>query len=161
VGWAVAHPAVIARLSDFLGHVGAWAPRPEQVATAEFLQNAAEFRVYRAAMERRLRDRLEALHRGFTAMRARGLGVEAVEPEGTLYLSARIPLGATVDGRTLRTNEDVRRLLLERAGIAVVPFQAFALPNEDGWMRLSVGAASVAGIEAGLARLERVMGAAK
>lgn len=159
VGWALAHPAVTARISDFLGHVGAWAPKPEQVATAEFLSDAAAFRAHRVAMEKRLRDRLDALYRGVLRMREKGAAIEAVEPEGTLYLSVRIPLGATIRGRALRSNEDVRRLLLEEAGIAVVPFQAFALEKEDGWMRLSVGAVSVAGIEAGLKRLEALLAA--
>ena len=157
VGWSLAHPAVTARMSDFLGHVGAWAPKPEQVATAEFLADAAAFREHRTAMERRLRERLEALYHGFCRLRDRGLPVDAVEPEGTLYLSVRIAPGGTVRGRALRTNEDVRKLLLEEAGIAVVPFQAFALPREDGWMRLSVGAVSMKAIEAGMERLERVL----
>ena len=61
-------------------------------------------------------------------------------------------------GRPLRTNEDVRKLLLDEAGVAVVPFQAFALPREDGWFRLSVGAVSLAAIEHGLERLETVLG---
>lgn len=160
VGWSFAHPAVTARMSDFLGHVGAWAPKPEQMATAEFLADAAAFHGHRAAMEKRLRDRLDALHRGFLRMKEKGLGVDAVAPEGTLYLSARFPLGVTVRGRALRTNEDIRKMLLEEAGIAVVPFQAFALPNEDGWMRLSIGAVSMKAIEEGLKRLETVLSAA-
>ena len=157
VGWATAHPAVIARMSDFLGHVGAWAPKPEQVATAEFLADAEAFRAYRTDMIQRLRERLDALYRGIARMRERGIPIEAVEPEGTLYLSMRFQLGGTAAGRELRTNEDVRRLLLEEAGVAVVPFQAFALPHEDGWFRLSVGAVSMASVAAGLARLERVL----
>jgi aspartate aminotransferase len=158
VGWAVAHPAVTARLSDFLGHVGAWAPKPEQVATAEFLADAPAFRDHRAAMERRLRERLDLLYRGFTRLRERGVPIDASVPEGTLYLSVRFALGGTVRGRTLKTNEDVRRLLLEEAGMAVVPFQAFALAKEDGWMRLSVGAVSMSAVEKGMARLEAVLG---
>ena len=37
----MAPPPLIARMRDFLGHVGAWAPRPEQVAAAAFLRNTA------------------------------------------------------------------------------------------------------------------------
>ena len=156
VGWALAHPAVTARLSDFLGHVGAWAPKAEQVATAGFIADAAAFREFRGQMAERLGVRLRALHAGLTRLGERGLAIEAVEPQGTLYLSARFPVGVTVAGRRLESNDDVRRLLLEEAGFAVVPFQAFGVEGEDGWCRLSVGAASLAGIEAGLARLERV-----
>jgi aspartate aminotransferase len=106
----------------------------------------------------RLRVRLEALHRAFTRMHARGLPVESVEPEGTLYLSIRIALaGRTVLGRAIRTNEDIRRLLLDEAGIAVVPFQAFGLAREDGWFRISVGGASLQAIEAGMDRLASLM----
>ena len=160
VGWSLAHPAVTARMSDLLGHVGAWAPKPEQMATAAFLDDPTAFREFRAQMAERLRVRLGALHQGFERMRSRGLPVEAVPPEGTLYLSVRFPLGGTVRGRALRTNEDMRKLLLEEAGMAVVPFQAFALAREDGWFRLSVGAVSLAAIEHGLARLEALFGEA-
>jgi len=158
VGWSLAHPAVTARMSDLLGHIGAWAPKPEQIATAAFLSDAHAFSEFRGQMAERLRVRLEALHKGLERLRARGLGVESVAPEGTLYLSARFPLGGTIRGRALRTNEDVRKLLLEEAGVAVVPFQAFALQREDGWFRLSVGAVSAAAIESGLARLEALFG---
>jgi aspartate aminotransferase len=154
VGWGVAHPAVIARMSDFLGHVGTWAPKPEQVATAEFLRDGEAVSSFRHELLERLRMRLEALHTGFQRMRASGIDVESVPPEGTLYLSVRFPLGITVRGRRLDDNESVRRLLLEEAGIGVVPFQAFALPHEDGWFRISVGAASMQAIHDGLARLE-------
>ena len=158
VGWALAHPAVTARLSDLLGHVGAWAPKPEQVASAAFLSDENAFNEFRGQMAERLRVRLQALHAGLERLRARGIDVESVEPEGTLYLSARFPLGGSFRGRPLRTNEDVRKLLLDEAGVAVVPFQAFALAREDGWFRLSVGAVSLASIEHGLERLGALLG---
>jgi aspartate aminotransferase len=154
VGWGLAHPAVIARMSDLLGHVGAWAPKPEQVATAAFVRDKAAWDQYRGEMAERLRQRLGLLHEGFTRMAARGIPIESVSPEGTLYLSVKFPIGVTVRGRALATNEDVRRLLLDEAGIAVVPFQAFALPHEHGWCRISVGAVSVADVKSGLERIE-------
>ena len=68
--------------------------------------------------------------------------------------------GRRANGATIRTNEEIRQLLLGEAGFAVVPFQAFGLQEETGWMRLSVGAISPSEIESGLARvrsfLERV-----
>lgn len=158
VGWSLAAPAVTQRMSDLLGHVGAWAPKAEQIATAEFLDDAAAFREFRAEMQSRLAARLEALFRGIEAMRGRGLPVEAVAPEGTLYLSARFDLfGRRFEGRALATNEEIRGALLRGAGVAVVPFQAFGLSREDGWFRLSVGAVSTEAIEQGLERLETLL----
>jgi aspartate aminotransferase len=158
VGWSVAAPALTQRMSDLLGHVGAWAPKAEQVATAEFLDDSAGFAAFRREMHRRLRERLELLGRGLTALGARGLPVEVVPPEGTLYLSARFDLfGRRISGREIRTNEEIRRLLLEQAGVAVVPFQAFGLDREDGWFRLSVGGVSVAAIDEGIARLGQLL----
>ena len=110
-------------------------------------------------MHRRLSQRLELIHKGLSALEARGLPVETIAPEGTLYLSARFDLlGRRIDGRTMKSNEDIRRLLLQRAGVAVVPFQAFGLEREDGWFRLSVGGATLPAIEAGLERLGALFG---
>ena len=59
-----------------------------------------------------------------------------------------------VSGAPMTTNEDIRIFLLDKAGIAVVPFQAFEMPEESGWFRISVGAVSVTSLEAALNRLE-------
>ncbi|HET9327682.1 MAG TPA: aminotransferase class I/II-fold pyridoxal phosphate-dependent enzyme [Candidatus Eisenbacteria bacterium] len=154
VGWSVAAPVVTQRMSDLLGHVGAWAPKAEQVATAAFIDDAEAFASFRRDMHRRLRERLDRLYRGLSGMKDRGLPVEAIEPEGTLYLSARFDLfGRSIDGREIRTNDDIRRLLLQGAGLGVVPFQAFGLERENGWFRLSVGGVTLEAIEGGLDRL--------
>ena len=86
-------------------------------------------------------------------MRRDGLPVRAIAPQGAIYLSAQFDL----IGRGFSSNEEIRRLLLDKAGFAVVPFQAFGLPDESGWFRLSVGAVSPAQIEAGLARVRGVL----
>jgi aspartate aminotransferase len=153
VGWAVASPPLIARMRDFLGHMGAWAPRAEQVATARLLEAGVERRQWQASFRAQLAERLEALWHGFSAMAKDGLPVEAIEPQGAIYLSVRIGL----IGERFSTNEEVRRHLLEAAGVAVVPFQAFGLREETGWFRLSVGAVSVREIEAMFPRLRAAL----
>jgi len=62
-----------------------------------------------------------------------------------------------VGRKGLRTNDDVRRYLLDHAGFAVVPFQAFGLAGENGWFRLSVGAVSARDIEEALPRVETAL----
>ena len=110
-------------------------------------------------MHRRLRERLDLLHRGLIGVApARPAGRARCRPKArSTSPRASTSSGRTLDGATLRTNDDIRKLLLQQAGIAVVPFQAFGLDREDGWFRLSVGAVSVAAIEAGLARLTSVL----
>jgi aspartate aminotransferase len=148
VGWSFAAPAVTTRMRDFLGHVGAWAPRPEQIATAKFIRNPAAIVSFRKTMDAGIRARLEALYQGFQAMRAEGYPVDCVHPQGAIYLSLRLDLiGRTVKGTKVTTNDEIRGLLLEEAGLAVVPFQAFGLKDDTGWFRLSVGAVSMKDIE--------------
>jgi aspartate aminotransferase len=62
-----------------------------------------------------------------------------------------------VGRKGLRSNDDVRRYLLDEAGFAVVPFQAFGLAGENGWFRLSVGAVSVRDIEEAMPRVEAAL----
>lgn len=158
VGWVTAAPAVIARMKDFLGHVGAWAPRPKQVATATFLRDPAAIVEFRTGMNQGLSARLDALHRGFTTLKEAGYPVDCVRPQGAMYLSLQLDLvGRTVDGARLGDNEAIRRLCLERAGLAMVPFQAFGLPEDTGWFRLSVGAVSEEAIALMLPRVEELL----
>ena len=152
VGWTVAPPAVTARMRDIIGHMGAWAPKAEQLAVASFLRQKDEIVAFHDAMIRELRLRLDALYDGFMAMRRDGLPVNAIAPQGAIYLSAQFDL---VD--RFGTNEEIRKFLLEKAGFAVVPFQAFGLKREDGWFRLSAGAVSLRDIEEGLQRVREAL----
>ncbi len=142
VGWAIGPTDIIARMSAIIGHVGAWAPRAEQIATAKLLESPDVIHAYLGEMKRGIVSRLRAIHEAFQAMKASGLPVESMAPEGAIYLTVRVhPFGKkTPDGLALSTNEDIRRYLLAAAGVGVVPFQAFGYGGDDGWFRLSVGA---------------------
>ena len=150
VGWTIAPPHITSRMRDILGHVGAWAPRAEQVAVARFLGMQDEIDRYHEQMIRELQLRLDLLHDGFEEMRRDGLPVRAISPQGAIYLSAQFQLPG-------RTNEEIRKLLLDRAGFAAVAFQAFGLKKEDGWFRLSAGAVSPDEIRAGLRRVRSAL----
>ena len=161
VGWLVAPPDLAGPMSGLLGHVGAWAPKAEQTAVAAFLADAAAMAEHRSAMIAGLRRRLDALYAGITAMRDDGLPVEAIAPEGAIYLSARFDLaGRTApDGTRLDSDEAVRAYLLRVADVAVVPFQAFGVAGASGWYRLSVGAVSPEQIARMLPRLRAAVAA--
>ena len=150
VGWSVGPTYITARMRDILGHVGAWAPRAEQVAVARFLGMPEEIDRYHEQMIRELKLRLDLLYDGFEDMRAAGLPVRAISPQGAIYLSAQVRIPG-------KTNEEIRKFLLDRAGFAVVPFQAFGLKKEDGWFRLSAGAVSPDEVRAGLRRVRAAL----
>jgi aspartate aminotransferase len=159
VGWAVGPVDVIERMSAIVGHVGAWAPRAEQIATAELLDDAAAVAAYLGPFRAGVQERLTRLHDGLEKLQQQGLPVETLPPMGAIYLTARIaPFGRrTPDGNALRSNEDVRRYVLEAAGIGTVPFQAFGCTADDGWFRLSIGAVSAYEIDAALPRLAHAL----
>ena len=121
VGWGMMPPAVRRRMADILGHVGAWAPKAEQVARPR-CSTTAPLRAYLGEMRPRVAERLDALQAGFAAMRREGLPVEVIAPQGAIY-SRRSASRSPGRDATKR----LRRLLLEGAGLAVVPFQAFGL----------------------------------
>jgi aspartate aminotransferase len=162
VGWIVAPPDLAGPMSGLLGHVGAWAPKAEQSAVAAYLADDATVRADRAELVAGVRARLDALYDGLAAMRDAGLPVEAIAPEGAIYLSAKFALrGRTgIDGTRLDDDEAVRAYLLRAAGLAIVPFSAFGVSHDSGWFRLSVGAVSLPQIAAMLPRLRAALATA-
>ena len=141
VGWVLGPNDIIKAMGDFLADVGTWAPRPEQVATAMFLSATEAVSAYSRTIKAELKQRLDALHDGLHA-----IGIEVSRPAGAIYLSARF----AVPGRT---NEEIRAALLREADFAAVPFQGFGVAGDTGWFRLSVGAVTVAMIEAVLPKV--------
>jgi aspartate aminotransferase len=159
VGWALGPPDVIRAMSDISGHVGAWAPRPEQAATAKMFCDTRAVSEYIGGMRREASARLRTLAAGLSAMGDAGLPVRCISPQGAIYVSAQFDLRGrkTPDGASLDTNDAIRRYLLTAAGLGAVPFQAFGLPGDTGWFRLSIGIVSVAEIEALLPRICRAI----
>jgi aspartate aminotransferase len=121
---------------------------------AKFLDMRSAIDDFHESMIRELQLRLDLLYDRIHAMSDDGLPVRAIAPQGAIYLSVQFDL---IGRGAIKSNEQIRRLLLDDAGFAVVPFQAFGLPDETGWFRLSAGAVSPAQIEAGLARVRNVL----
>ncbi len=159
VGWVVGPEDIVRKMASIVGHIGAWAPRAEQIATAKLLSATNEINAYHNEMKKGVKDRLQALYDGVFDLQKLGFPVDAIIPMGAIYLSTQFALNGkrTPDGTILRTNEDIRTYLLREAQLAVVPFQAFDATAETGWFRLSVGAVSLAEIEAMLPRLKRAL----
>ena len=159
VGWIIAPPDIAGPMSSVLGHIGAWAPKAEQGAVASLLGDRDAMGAYRDTMVAGLQQRLDMLYHGILEMRSERCAVEVIAPQGAIYLSARFSVrGRTApSGMLLETDEDVRNYLLNEAGVAIVPFQAFGVQADSGWYRLSVGAVSPEAIERMLPRLRAAL----
>lgn len=159
VGWVVGPQDIVQKMSGLIGHVGAWAPRAEQVAVAKLLGATDEIISYHKEMKAGIQHRLDALYQGILQLRKEGFPVDAIAPMGAIYLTARFALAGrtTPSGTSLHTNEDIRKFLLHAAGLAIVPFQAFGMNEESGWFRLSVGAVSTKDIGDMLPRLREAL----
>lgn len=146
VGWAVGPTDVIKRMSAILTHIGAWAPRAEQIAVARLLRDETTLDRHTTRMNAELYARLEALAGGIARAKSEGFDVDSIAPQGAIYLSIRVNATGkkTAEGTVLKSDEDVRTYLLKEAGIALVPFWAFGVTQDTGWFRASVGAVSKA-----------------
>ncbi|HEX7978960.1 MAG TPA: aminotransferase class I/II-fold pyridoxal phosphate-dependent enzyme [Gemmatimonadaceae bacterium] len=163
VGWVVAPEDLAGPMSALIGHMGAWAPKAEQGAVADFLENGGAWSAFRDDMVARVRERLDALYSGLCRLRDEGLPVNAISPEGAIYLSAQFALRGrtTPDGARLDGDEAVRAYLLRAAGLAVVPLRAFGSEEDTEWFRLSVGAVSPEEIEKVLPKVRSALQAVK
>jgi len=157
VGWAVAAPDVIRKMGAILSHMGAWAPKPEQLGTAALLRDDAAVDAYLATTRREVLARLGVLSETMKTLEAEGYDVTCIPPQGAIYLSMRLNLQGkrTTSGEVLENDEHVRRFLLEEAGVALIPFSCFGVEGDIGWFRASVGAVSLAQCESIAGRLRR------
>ncbi len=161
VGYAFGPSAVIDKMKAILGHVGAWAPKAEQVAVAHYLPQQPAVDAFMDQFRQHIQQSLVALYTGLKQLQQEGYAVDAVVPMGAIYLTAKLDvLGKTTPaGQRLATTKDLTSYLISEARLAVVPFSAFGSADTEPWFRMSVGGASLESIEAALPRLRAALDA--
>lgn len=149
VGWSMGPKKVIDKMKSILGHVGAWAPKAEQVASAKYLSNDAQVEAFMGDIKKKVNDRLTGFYNGIMQLRKEGYNVNAIAPQAAIYLTVQLDLKGKrkPDGSTLANTKDVTKYVLDEAKIALVPFYAFGSSEDSTWYRLSVGTASMSDIE--------------
>ncbi|TYB78264.1 pyridoxal phosphate-dependent aminotransferase [Bizionia myxarmorum] len=159
VGWAFGPAHVINKMKAMLTHIGAWAPKPEQLATASFLNQTENVQAYLTHIKSELNDRLIAFYKGFNDLQTKGFPVRAIQPEAALYLTVQFDLigKTTATGTILKTIQDVTGYLLHNAKLALVPFYAFGTSTDSNWFRLSVGTAKKEDIDTVFELLENAL----
>jgi aspartate aminotransferase len=144
VGWAMGPEIVMNKMSGILSHIGAWAPKPEQLAMAAFLPMQNSVNQYIEQLNNKAEARLQRIHYAVQQWKDSGLPVDSIEPQGGIYLSVLFNIKGynTAHGEVLSTADKVRKYLLDEAGVAVVPYEAFGDKQNEGWCRISIGGVS-------------------
>lgn len=141
VGWALGPSEVLSKMKAILTHIGAWAPMAEQKAVARYLKMEKEIDGFLSHFKAEIEYRLRKIYDGLIQLKNEGLPVDAIAPEGAIYLTIKVDLAGKTsqDGRTLTSQADVTSYLLDEARLAIVPFYAFGARDNSPWYRLSVG----------------------
>lgn len=145
VGWAFGPKPIIAKMRSMLAHIGAWAPQPEQVGTAKYLQKHDVVAKFLNNFKSEIFTRLNIFYTTIQKLKNSGYKVDAIKPQGAIYLSIKLDLigTKTEDNKTLETPDDILTYLLEDAKVALVPFYFFGTEKDFPWFRLSVGTCSI------------------
>jgi aspartate aminotransferase len=141
VGWSFGPAPLLLKMKAILSHVGAWAPMAEQKGIAQYLNQADAIKTYLKEFKSKIELRLRGIYEGLMELKNEGLPVDAVAPEAAIYLTIKMDLAGkkTSDGAVLQDQAAVTAYLLEKAGLAIVPFYAFGADKASPWYRLSVG----------------------
>ena len=156
VGWGFGPEKIIGKMRSIVGHVGAWAPKAEQIATAKFLTQTAELNTYLKDFKSKIQLSLDTLYKGVMQLKSEGFAVDSINPMGAIYLTVKVDYTGktTEDGDLLNTSADINFYLIKEAKIAFVPFSAFGSDSSMNWFRASVGGCSLADIQEMLPRLK-------
>jgi aspartate aminotransferase len=141
VGWTMGPKFLIDKIKSILTHVGAWAPKAEQMAAASYLNDLPKYDAFVEDFNQKIDARLTGFYKGFMDLKAEGFSVDAIAPEAAIYLTIQFALHGktTQNGEVLETTQDVTRYILDEAKLAVVPFYAFGSDVNSNWYRLSIG----------------------
>ena len=160
VGWGFGPANVVNNMKAIVGHMGAWAPKAEQVAMAKFLANDTYVNTYLAQLKTNIQASLSTLHEGMQQLKAEGFSVDSIEPMGAIYLTVKVDYTGktTPDGTVLNSPADINFFLIKEAKVALVPFSAFGTDEGLAWFRVSVGAITLQEIEQMIPRIKEALG---
>ena len=159
VGWAFGPEKIVSKMKALLGHIGAWAPKAEQVAVAKYFADKGQVDNFLASFKTQVQASLDELYNGFQQLKTEGFAVDAVVPMGAIYLTLKIDyMGKTTpEGDLLKNSADVNFYLIKEAQSALVPFSAFGNDENMPWFRASIGGCSLQDIKDMLPRIKAAL----
>lgn len=159
VGWSMGPKYIIDKMKSILTHVGAWAPKAEQMATAKYLGNLDAYDAFVSEQNKNISKRLDGFYKGILSLKSKGYKVNAISPQAAIYLTVQFDLKGlkTSHGKMLKNTQDVTKYLLDEAKLAIVPFYAFGSAETSNWYRLSVGTCKLEDVNQIISNIENAL----
>lgn len=145
VGWGYGPEKIIDKMKAITSHMGAWAPKAEQVAVSRFLSNYADVDEFFDKFKAEISERVNKFYQRFSELKKEGFNVDVIAPQASIFLTVKIDIkGMTKDdGTVIHSTKDITDFLIEDAGMALVPFASFGSSPDSTWYRVSVGTCTV------------------
>ena len=133
VGWMFGPQEIIKKATEIFSHIGAWAPKPEQIGLANYMDSShMEPFVYSKKKEyKMITDEICGL---LKIMKKDGYFIDYQKPDGGIYIPIYLEYVDKFD-----VVEDYVNFLINKCGIGLVPFEFFGSKENKGWFRLSIG----------------------
>lgn len=163
VGWGFSDKEVIDKMKNMFSHMGAFPPRPEQHAAADYLQEDENVDRYLKNMKHEVKIKLDGIYDGFMKLKKAGYKVDCIAPQAAIYLTVQFDLFGkrTPDGTLITETPQITNYLLDAAKVGVVPFTAFGSVESPSWFRISVGTCKTSEIDLLIGNLEKALSALK
>jgi len=149
VGWGFGPRKVINKMKSIISHMGAWAPKAEQVALAEYYSDYDLVDTFLENVKDGIYKRLQSFYVKFKELKEDGFSVDAISPQASIFMTVKIDLiGKKLkDGTILDSSELVTDFLIEKAKLALVPFASFGSSADSVWYRVAVGTCTLEQID--------------
>lgn len=159
IGWSMGPKNIINKMKAILTHIGAWAPKAEQIACAKYLNDLSSYDEFLTIQKKKISQRLAGFYKGFMQLKAEGFHVDAIAPQAAIYLTIQFNLigKTTLNGKILEQTTDITRYILDEGKVAVVPFSAFGADKNSTWFRLAVGTCSLEDVNDAIESLRRAL----
>lgn len=134
VGWLFGPSDIISKMTELFSHIGAWAPKPEQDAVAEYLNEYEDMIRFVEGKRKEYGKIVDKICTRLELMRDRGFAVDYQRPEGGIYISVRLDYV-----HSFGSTEEYISYLINSCGLGIVPFEYFGSKTNKGWFRISIG----------------------
>ena len=135
VGWLFGPKDVIGKMTEILSHIGAWAPKPEQIALDRFIRDDYNEYLNHINYVRNEYEHITTeICNKFDELKEKGFRVDCQRPEGGIYVSVYLDYV-----NSFSSTEEYISFLINECGLGIVPFEYFGSKQNKGWFRISIG----------------------